>query len=147
MIQPLAVAATLPGLTQALGADMKLIVGALISTALLCSCATGGSMPTSNEPATAKIQKPLASPTLLQELKSLLSKNPDLKQAYLVVVPPDSTYMLVPVFDGAPNMISLYEAVDLFKLQEPPLELGLALLTPPERKRLLSGSEPFYVRR
>jgi len=103
-------------------------------------------MPTSKEPAPANIQKPLASPALVQELTSLLSKNPDLKQAYLVVVPPDSTYMLVPVFDGAPNMTSLYEAVDLFKQQEPSLELGLALLTPPERRRLLIGSEPFYVR-
>ena len=124
---------------------MKLIAGVLLSTALLSSCAIGRSMPISDE-TPVQAAKPIASHALVQELATLLSKNPDLKQAYLVVVPPDSTYMLVPVFDGAPNMTSLYEAVDLFKRQEPSLELGLALLTPPERKRLLSGSEPFYVR-
>jgi len=145
-IQPLAVAATRSGLTQALGADMKIIVSAFISAALLCSCTSNTPNTSANYPSAFGSPAAIVSPALIAELSSLLSKNRDLKEAHLVVLPPNSTYMLVPVFDGPPNMTSLYEAVELFKQQEPSIELGLALLTPAERKRLLSGAQPFYVR-
>ena len=111
----------------------------------LSGCATTF-MGTATNVSQAQIAAPLLTSELLERLVELLSQNPDLRKAYLAVAPDNNGYILVPSFDGSPNMTSLYEAVDLFKQAEPSVPLTLALLTPGDLKRNFAQAEPIYVR-
>ena len=118
----------------------------VLSIALLASCATNPSATAPPPDETAQKAASEVSPELLQRLSTLLARNPDLREAYLVLIPGGSDYVLVPAFDGPPNMTSLYEALDLFKEYVPSSQLNLALLTPSDLKRNFGQAEPFYVR-
>jgi hypothetical protein len=123
-----------------------LTVITFLSAVLFSACGTNRpeASPTSST-AVLKVASEL-SPELLNRLSNLLSKNPDLRTAYLVTEPSGKSYVLIPTFDGPPNMTSLYEALDLFKALVPNSQLNLALLTPATIKRTLSHATPFYVR-
>ena len=124
---------------------MKIPVFATILCAVLTvSCATTP-RPTMEDMTSEHVTSEIT-PEVLSALSNLLSKNPDLREAYLVTASHSSSYALIPVFDGSPNMISLYESIELFKKLVPGSQLNLALLTPASRKRMLGGAEPFYVR-
>jgi hypothetical protein len=120
-------------------------LAAILSAALATSCVTPHQGVAESNPASQRIASEIT-PQVISQLSALLSKNPDLLEAYLVTAPQAGSYALVPVFEGSPNMTSLYEAVDLFKKLVPTSQLDLALLTPATRKQMLGGSEPFYVR-
>ncbi|MFC7300380.1 enhanced serine sensitivity protein SseB C-terminal domain-containing protein [Cognatiluteimonas weifangensis] len=124
---------------------MKQLAFAL-SAVLLTACMT---TPDATKPAADATEQKVVSEIsseLLQRLSILLANNPDLREAYLVLDPGGGDYVLVPTFDGAPNMTSLYEALELFKEYVPGSQLNLALLTPRSIKQSFGQAEPFYVR-
>ena len=76
-----------------------------------------------------------------------LSKFPDLERAYLLTHPNGELFMLVPIFDGAPNNAALNQATETFARvapDSPPLQL--LLLAKATWEAEMSGREPFYVR-